>query len=86
MAPTAYAAGGGDVSLVIDDKPDMLAVIEEEVIQSYPDSKIDKAHNYEKTAEFLKSRVYDLVLLDILGVHGVDLLRMALMRDFKVSM
>jgi response regulator of citrate/malate metabolism len=86
MAPTAYTAGGGDVSLVLDDKPDMLAVIEKEVIQACPDSKIDKAHNYEKTAEFPKSRVYDLVLLDILGTHDVDLLRIALMRDFKVSM
>jgi hypothetical protein len=38
--------------LVFDDERDMLAVIEEEITQSCPDSTIDKAYNYEKAAEF----------------------------------
>jgi DNA-binding response OmpR family regulator len=72
--------------LIVDDEPDVLAILEEEIIQSSPDSKIDKASNYENAAEFLKSKNYDLVILDIMGVRGFDLLEIAVTCKFRVAM
>jgi DNA-binding NarL/FixJ family response regulator len=72
--------------LIIDDEPDVLEVIEEEILQSSPDSKIDKASDYEYAAKFIKSNKYDLVILDIMGVRGYDLLEMAVSSKFKAIM
>ena len=41
--------------LIVDDEPDVLAVVEEEIFQSSPGCKIDKANNYQEAAQFLKS-------------------------------
>jgi DNA-binding response OmpR family regulator len=72
--------------LIVDDEPDVLTVVEQEILQSCPDSTIDRASNFENAAEFLKSRDYDLVILDIMGVRGFDLLEIAVTRKFKVAM
>ena len=72
--------------LIVDDEPDILATLEEEILQSSPDSKIDKARNYEDAAALLKANDYDLVVLDIMGVRGFDLLEIAVTRKFKVAM
>ena len=72
--------------LIVDDEPDILATLEEEILQSSPDSKIDKASNYEDAAALLKANDYDLVVLDIMGVRGFDLLEIAVTRKFKVAM
>jgi DNA-binding NtrC family response regulator len=71
--------------LIVDDESDVLEVIEEEILQSCPDAKIDKASNFETAAELLKSQDYDLVILDIMGVQGFDLLEIAVDRGFKVA-
>lgn len=72
--------------LIVDDEPDVLRVIEEEILQSCPDAKIDKASDYGKASELLKSKIYDLVILDIMGVRGFDLLEIAVRRTFRVAM
>ena len=72
--------------LIVDDEPDVLAVVEEEIFQSSPGCKIDKTNNYQEAAQFLKSNEYDLVFLDIMGVRGYDLLEMAVTREFKAIM
>ena len=72
--------------LIVDDEPDILVTLEEEILQSSPDSKIDKASNYEDAAALLKANNYDLVVLDIMGVRGFDLLEIAVTRKFKVAM
>jgi DNA-binding response OmpR family regulator len=72
--------------LIVDDEPDILVTLEEEILQSSPDSKIDKASNYEDAAALLKANDYDLVVLDIMGVRGFDLLEIAVARKFKVAM
>ena len=72
--------------LIVDDEPDILATLEEEILQSSPDSKIDKASNYEDAAALLKANDYDLVVLDIMGVRGFDLLEIAVIRKLKVAM
>jgi DNA-binding NarL/FixJ family response regulator len=47
---------------------------------------IDKVSTYERGAEFLKSKNYDVVILDIMGVRGFDLLDLAVSRNFPVAM
>lgn len=48
--------------LIVDDEQDILDIVSEEILDSCPDTKIDLANNYEKAAEFLKSKDYDLVI------------------------
>jgi DNA-binding NtrC family response regulator len=72
--------------LIVDDEPDVLRLLEEEILNAYPDCKIDKAGNYETAAELLKARDYDLVILDIMGVRGFDLLEIAVAEKLKVVM
>jgi DNA-binding response OmpR family regulator len=76
----------GKKILVVDDEPDILAVVEEEILGSCPSCTIDKATNYEKGAELLKTNNYDLVILDIMGVRGFDLLEIAVSRSFRTAM
>jgi len=72
--------------LIVDDEPDILNIVEEEIFNCCPDTRIDKAKDYETAAELLNSKDYDLVVLDIMGVRGFDLLEMAVGRKFKVAM
>jgi len=71
--------------LAIDDELDILTVLEEEILEACPGCKFDKATTYPKAAEFLKTQNYDVVILDIMGVRGFDLLEQAVSRDFRVA-
>ena len=71
--------------LAIDDEPDILTVLQEEILEVCPDCKFDKAINYYEAAEMLKSQNYDVVILDIMGVRGFDLLELAVSRNFRVA-
>jgi DNA-binding NtrC family response regulator len=72
--------------LMVDDEPDILMTLEGLILASCVDCKIDKATTYESAAKLLKSREYDLVILDIMGVRGFDLLETAMAEKFKVAM
>ena len=72
--------------LTVDDEPDVLAVLEEEIKDSCPSCQIDRATTYEKGAELIKTNAYDLVILDIMGVRGFDLLALAVKRNFRTAM
>ena len=72
--------------LVVDDEPDILAIVKEEIAESCPDTEVDTAGDYASAAVLLKSKEYDLVILDIMGVRGFDLLPIAVGRKFKVVM
>ena len=72
--------------LVVDDEADVLIALEEEIHYGSPDTTIDKATTYDEAARLLQSNNYDLVILDIMGVRGYDLLEIAVSRDFKVAM
>lgn len=72
--------------LVVDDEPDILEVLSEEILETCPDCQIDKAINFEAAQEMLNSWKYDIVLLDIMGVRGFDLLVLAVKRQFPVAM
>ncbi|PIV20962.1 MAG: response regulator [Deltaproteobacteria bacterium CG_4_8_14_3_um_filter_45_9] len=72
--------------LVVDDEPDVLNVLEEEILGAAPKCKVEKANTYEKAAQKLESQTYDVVILDIMGVRGFDLLKLAVSRNFRVAM
>jgi DNA-binding NtrC family response regulator len=76
----------GKKILAVDDEPDVLTVLEEEIMGACPDCKFDTATTYEKAAELIKSNPYDVVILDIMGVRGFDLLALSVSRDLRVAM
>lgn len=76
----------GKKILVVDDEPDVLSLLEDEITAACQNCKLDKATTYEAAVEKLKSQSYDLVILDIMGVRGFDLLSLAVNRNFRVTM
>jgi DNA-binding response OmpR family regulator len=76
----------GKMILAVDDEPDILAVLEEEILAYAPDCKIEKALTYQDATKKLESQNYDAVILDIMGVRGFDLLDQAAKKNFRVAM
>ena len=76
----------GKKILAVDDEPDVLSVLEEEIMDACPNCTFEKATTYEDAMKLLESKTYDIVVLDIMGVRGFDLLETAVKRDFKVAM
>jgi CheY-like chemotaxis protein len=76
----------GKRMLAVDDEPDVLATLEQEIKDSCPECTFDKAISYEEAVKLLESKDYDLIVLDIMGVRGFDLLEMAAKKHLKVVM
>jgi len=76
----------GKKILAVDDEPDVLSVLEEEIVDACPNCGFDKAATYEEAVKLMESNVYDVVILDIMGVRGFDLLNIAVKKGFKVAM
>jgi DNA-binding response OmpR family regulator len=76
----------GKKILIVDDEPDVLTVLEEEIMSACPNCVLEKAGTHDDAATLLASKTYDLVVLDIMGVRGFDLLETAVKRGFKVAM
>ena len=72
--------------LAVDDEADVLTVLEEEIKDAAPKCQFDKATTYEKAVDLIKSNSYDVVILDIMGVRGFDLLDLAVSRNLRVAM
>ena len=70
--------------LAVDDEPDVLEVLTDE-LEKYG-VKLDRALSYEAASQMLASFTYDLVILDIMGVRGFELLAYASSRGFPVVM
>ena len=62
--------------LAVDDEPDVLDTLEEQ-LEDYDGLIFDRATDYETAYHLLRSWSYDLVILDIMGVRGFDLLNAA---------
>ena len=75
----------GKKILAVDDEPDVLAVLEEEIMDACPNCSLDKATTYESAVKLLESKHYDVVILDIMGVNGFELLDLAVKKDLKVA-
>ena len=76
----------GKSILAVDDEADVLTVLEDEILAAAPKCKFEKTTTYEEAVRKLKSQPYDVVILDIMGVRGFDLLELAVSRDFRVAM
>jgi CheY-like chemotaxis protein len=76
----------GKTILAVDDEPDVLSVLEEEILGAAPTCKLDRATTYEEAAKKLESQTYDVVILDIMGVRGFNLLELAVRKNFRVAM
>jgi DNA-binding NarL/FixJ family response regulator len=72
--------------LIVDDEPDILSILEEEIAEACPRCRIIRAESYEWARDLLDSTPLDLVILDIMGVRGFDLLAQAVGLHFKVVM
>ena len=72
--------------LAVDDEPDVLDVLEDEILAYAPNCVIEKATSYQQATEKMESQSYDVVVLDIMGVRGFDLLDQAVKRNFPAAM
>lgn len=68
--------------LAVDDETDVLESIEEELDMCI----VHKAENYETALQYLLSYSYDIVILDIMGVNGFELLKDSVARGFPTTM
>jgi len=72
--------------LAVDDEPDVLTVLEEEIRAACPDCYFEKATTHDEATKKLNSQYYDVVILDIMGVRGFDLLDLAVSKKLRVAM
>ena len=79
---TSESALKDKVILVVDDEPDVLETVEEELDMAL----IHKAGDYDTALQYLLSYTYDVVILDIMGVNGFELLKNAVSRGFPAVM
>jgi CheY-like chemotaxis protein len=68
--------------LVVDDEPDVLDTIAEQLDMC----RVDKAQDYATAVQYLASYTYDIVILDIMGVDGFQLLKNSVYRGFPTVM
>jgi DNA-binding NtrC family response regulator len=68
--------------LVVDDEPDILEAVEDELDMCL----IHKAGDYETALQYLLGYTYDVVILDVMGVNGFELLKVSVSRGFPTVM
>ncbi len=68
--------------LAVDDETDVLEVIKEQL----HDIEVLTADNYSRAKELLEAEKFDLVILDIMGVKGFELLKLCTERKLPAAM
>ncbi len=68
--------------LAVDDEPDILETISEELDMC----TVHQARDYATAIQYLLSYTYDLVILDIMGVNGFELLKQSVNLGFPTLM
>ena len=71
--------------LAVDDEPDILETLKEQ-LDDFPGLVLDTATAYETGYHLIRSWSYDLVILDIMGVRGFDLLNASVSLGFPTVM
>jgi len=71
--------------LAVDDEPDVLDTLLD-LLEDHRDLVLHTATRFEEANQLLYSHNYDLVILDIMGVQGFQLLETASHRGFPVVM
>ena len=67
--------------LVVDDEPDVLDTL----VEMLDTCHIDTASSYESGKELLETQVYDAAILDIMGVRGFELLKIATVKKIPAE-
>jgi CheY-like chemotaxis protein len=70
------------VVLVVDDEVDVTDTVEEVLDMCF----IRKANDYDTARQLLMSYTFDIVILDIMGVNGFELLKLSVKRGFPTIM
>jgi DNA-binding NtrC family response regulator len=70
------------VVLVVDDEPDVLDTVAEELEMCI----VHKAQDFTTGLQYILSFTYDVVILDIMGVNGFELLKSSVSRGFPAVM
>jgi len=70
------------VILIVDDEPDVLEALEDELDMCI----IHKAQDYNTALQSITMYTYDVVILDIMGVNGFELLKKSVERGFPTLM
>ena len=70
------------VVLVVDDEVDITDTVEEVLDMCL----IRKANDYDTARQLLMSYTFDIVILDIMGVNGFELLKLSVKRGFPTVM
>ncbi len=68
--------------LAVDDEPDVLEVIKE----AFPSSIVMTAHDFDSGLKLISENIFDLVILDIMGVNGFELLKACRERHLPAAM
>jgi len=68
--------------LVVDDEPDILETVEELLDMC----TLDTAATFEAARKCLENNIYDIAILDIMGVSGYDVLELARKKDVPAIM
>jgi DNA-binding response OmpR family regulator len=68
--------------LIVDDEVDVLEVL----TQLLDMCRVDRASTFEEAKKLLERNEYDIAVLDIMGVRGFDLLRIAEKRNIPAVM
>jgi len=72
--------------LAVDDEPDFLTVMEEEILEACPECKFNKATTFEEAVKKIASSNYDMVILDLLAIQGYRLAELAIRRRLPVTL
>ncbi len=75
----------GKQILAVNDDPVVLQILEQKIVEAGLNCRLDKAMTYIQAVEMMVSLTYDLVVLDIMGVRGLDLLNLTIMRNFPAA-
>jgi CheY-like chemotaxis protein len=68
--------------LAVDDEQDVL----DSIVELLEESDVDTARDYKSASNKLKGQRYDLAILDIMGVNGLQLLEEAVARQIPAVM
>ena len=68
--------------LAVDDEEDVLETIED-ILEG---ADVDRARDYDAASRKIRDNIYDLAILDIMGVNGLQLLEEAVARGIPTVM
>jgi DNA-binding NtrC family response regulator len=68
--------------LVVDDEVDVTDSVEEVLNSCF----VRKANDYDTARQYLMSYTFDIVILDIMGVNGFELLKLSVKQGFPTLM